>query len=167
MNKREMEKLIGKGENRKLEFKPSLSQSNEIIETISAFSNTNGGKILIGISDSAKIVGIKIGKDTIEKLTNKILGNSEPKIYPKISVEKIDDKTVIVIEVEEKKLTELNARQKGAMDYVKECGKISRREYCDINKVSVRTAFLDLKDMAKKGFLRETGKGRSVVYVFR
>jgi len=38
-----------------LEFKESLSEWKEIVETVSAFSNTKGGTILIGINDSGKI----------------------------------------------------------------------------------------------------------------
>ncbi len=65
-------KLIGSAESLNIEWKPSLSQVNEIIETISAFSNTEGGKIIIGVSKSGKALGVEIGKDTIERLTNKI-----------------------------------------------------------------------------------------------
>ncbi|OGS22732.1 MAG: hypothetical protein A2252_08705 [Elusimicrobia bacterium RIFOXYA2_FULL_39_19] len=41
-----------------VELKPSLSQIKEIIETISAFANTEGGKIYIGIADTGQIQGL-------------------------------------------------------------------------------------------------------------
>lgn len=71
------------------------------METVSAFSNTKGGKIVVGASNSGIILGTRIGKDTIEDLANKIVTNTDPKVYPKIAVEKIEKKNVIVIEVNE------------------------------------------------------------------
>ena len=100
---RMLKELIKKGESESLELKPSLSQINEIIETVAAFANAKGGKVIIGVSNRGEVLGLKIGKDTIEKLTNKILASLEPKIYPSISVKEIERKQVIVISVEEAK----------------------------------------------------------------
>ena len=88
-------------ESETLEFKESLSGWKEIIETISAFSNTKGGTILIGINDSGKIKGVDIGKSTLEDLANKIKENSDPKIYPHINTKAIDGKSIIIIDVKE------------------------------------------------------------------
>lgn len=93
--------LINGGESENIEWKPSLSQMNEIVEAVSGFSNTAGGKIVVGISRSGKVSGVKIGKDTIERLTNKIIGNTDPKVYPRIRVETVQKKKIIVIEVKE------------------------------------------------------------------
>lgn len=100
MINKEVLKLIEKGESEMLEFKPSVSQINEIIETVSAFANSSGGIILIGISNSGKIPGIAIGKDTVERMANKISHAIDPKIYPKISVQEIEGKKIIMINVE-------------------------------------------------------------------
>jgi len=101
MKKVMIEKIIANGESETLELKPSLSQMNEIIETISALANTKGGEIIIGVSDSGKIRGVEIGKGTIENLTNTIAQNTEPKIQPHIKIEKIEGKNIIVIDVTE------------------------------------------------------------------
>ncbi len=101
MDKEKILKLIGNNESPTIEWKSSLSSVNEIIETICAFANTEGGKILIGISKSGKILGVEIGKDTIEHLTNQISQNTDPKIHPKITVEKTNNKHIIIIEVKE------------------------------------------------------------------
>ncbi|MGB9722181.1 MAG: RNA-binding domain-containing protein [bacterium] len=84
-----------------LEFKESIGEWKEIIETISAFSNTRGGIILIGVADKGEILGIQVGEKTVEDLTNKIKETTDPKIFPEISLEKIDDKNVILIKIEE------------------------------------------------------------------
>lgn len=95
------QKLKIKDENDRTEFKTSLSEINEIIETISAFSNTEGGKIFAGVSNSGKIIGVQIGKGTIEELTNRISQNTDPKIHPKITVKKINALSIIEIDVGE------------------------------------------------------------------
>ena len=95
-----IENFVGAAESEILEWKSSLSQLNRIIETISAFSNTKGGTIIIGVDGTGKSLGISIGKDTIEQMTNKIISNTEPKIYPDISVRKFEGKNLIVIRVD-------------------------------------------------------------------
>ncbi|MBA7660825.1 hypothetical protein ES703_68831 [subsurface metagenome] len=88
-------------ESENLEFKKSVGEWKEIVETVSAFSNTKGGKIVVGASNAGIILSTRIGKDTIEDLANKVVTNTDPKVYPKIAVEKIEKKNVIVIEVNE------------------------------------------------------------------
>ena len=93
--------LISKEESENLEFKSSLSESKEIIQTISAFANTKGGKIIVGVSNLKNILGINIGKDTVERLGNQISQNTDPKIYPSVTTEKIKDKFLIIIKIKE------------------------------------------------------------------
>lgn len=99
VSRKELTNLIGATESLNVEWKPSLSQINEIIENVSAFSNTEGGKIIIGVSEEGKLLGVDIGEDTIERLTNQISQNTDPKIHPRITVKKMDKKSIIVIEV--------------------------------------------------------------------
>ncbi len=99
----EIKKLIECEENQKMEFKESLKLLDEIGETISAFSNTNSGIILIGVSDSGKVIGVSIGKNTIEELANYIKRNTDPQIYPSIKVKELEDKKILLIEVSESK----------------------------------------------------------------
>lgn len=97
----DLKNLISKPESEIIEFKKSTGEWKEIIETICAFSNAKGGRIIIGVSKSGKLLGVDIGKDTIESLTNQISQNTDPKIYPRIAIEKIKGKSISVIEVKE------------------------------------------------------------------
>jgi predicted HTH transcriptional regulator len=54
-----LKKLIGEGENQQLDFKYCVSDSRKIARTLSAFANSDGGKILIGVRDNGSIAGIK------------------------------------------------------------------------------------------------------------
>ena len=49
-------------ESEKLELKESLNEWREIIISLSAFANKNGGKIVVGLSDKAEPKGLEIGK---------------------------------------------------------------------------------------------------------
>ena len=101
MKTKGLSKLIGARESMTVEWKPSLSQINEIIESITAFSNTEGGRLFVGISKDGKAVGVSIGKDTIENLVNRVAQHTEPKIHPRVTVTKSGDKEIIVIDVKE------------------------------------------------------------------
>lgn len=56
-------KRIIQGENEHLDFKFSIADGPKIARTISAFANTNGGSILVGVKDNGKIAGIRSEED--------------------------------------------------------------------------------------------------------
>jgi ATP-dependent DNA helicase RecG len=62
----------------------------------------------------------------------------------------------------------LNERQIKALEYIKEHGKITNREYRKIFGVGKATAARDLSDMVKKEIIESVGKiGRSVHYILK
>jgi predicted HTH transcriptional regulator len=50
--------LLKEEEGLKLEYKQQISSQEKIAKTLSAMANTEGGILLIGISDQRKIIGI-------------------------------------------------------------------------------------------------------------
>ncbi|MBU4313365.1 MAG: putative DNA binding domain-containing protein [Actinobacteria bacterium] len=104
MTEKEVNQLLEKGETHKVEYKPSLSDTDRIIEVVCSFANAEGGVVLIGVKDQKerikdRIIGITIGKDTIGRVVNKITDKTDPPIYPNIEVVKIFGKNIVVIEV--------------------------------------------------------------------
>lgn len=99
MTKTEFKDLIEESEN--IELKSSLSLVNEIIESVSAFANARGGKVVVGVDSGGRITGVQIGKDTLENFANRIAQNTDPKIHPRISVKDIEGKKIIVVEIKE------------------------------------------------------------------
>lgn len=56
---RYLKKLIAEGENQHLDFKYCISDSRKIAKTLSAFANSDGGSLLIGVRDNGRIAGIR------------------------------------------------------------------------------------------------------------
>lgn len=54
-----LKKLIAEGENQYLDFKFCISDSRKIARTLTAFANSDGGRLLIGVRDNGSIAGIK------------------------------------------------------------------------------------------------------------
>ncbi len=94
-------KQIAKGESKTLEFKESLPSNSAIAKTIIAFSNTAGGKLIIGVDDDKNIIGID-DKNIFEikdKIASVIYDSCYPNILPEIYTITTEDKLLLVIEV--------------------------------------------------------------------
>ena len=61
----------------------------------------------------------------------------------------------------------LNDRQIKAVIYVKEKGRITNREYQELNFVSNKTAYLELSDTIKKDLFAVEGSGRTFAYTLK
>jgi len=107
---------IREGENDSIEFKSTLrwdiraGKTNQAVEraslkTISAFLNSNGGTLLIGVRDDGSVEGIESDKFVNEDkfllhlwtLIRTCLGR-EVSLYIRTHLEKIDEKTVCVVQ---------------------------------------------------------------------
>lgn len=54
-----IQKLILQGEHQKQDFKFQVNDSRKIAKTLSAFANTEGGKLLIGVKDNGVVAGVR------------------------------------------------------------------------------------------------------------
>lgn len=159
---KDIKKLIAHGEDQNLEFKASLRLREEIGETISAFANVDGGIILVGVSDKSEILGVDIGKKTIEDLANWVKENTDPHISGAF---------VVVFKlpptIEDLQKLGLNERQIKAVVYVKEKGKITNKEYREMTDLSDEGARIDLNMLVEVGIFRLKGSGRGAHYVLK
>ncbi|KNG79045.1 RNA-binding domain-containing protein [Mycoplasma sp. HU2014] len=90
------------GETTTIEYKESFDPKNpdNIMHTISAFANTVGGKIFIGINDDHQVVGLKNPQLTAEQLSESIKTRIDPKLDFKIEIEQENDLKFIVLIIE-------------------------------------------------------------------
>lgn len=54
----DLKRIIAQGEGLHLDFKFRIDDQKKIARTLSAFANTEGGKLLIGVKDNGKISGV-------------------------------------------------------------------------------------------------------------
>ena len=91
------------GESKSVEFKETVPEkSNKYMKTVVAFANGHGGKLIFGIKDdNHEVVGIddfSIFK-TMDAITNAISDSCEPLIIPDVTLQTINKKTIIVVEI--------------------------------------------------------------------
>nr|WP_320119008.1 ATP-binding protein [uncultured Marinifilum sp.] len=59
----DIEILIREGEHQQQDFKFCITDSKKIAKSLSAFANTDGGRLLIGVKDNGKIAGAQIDEE--------------------------------------------------------------------------------------------------------
>ncbi len=109
--------IIKQGENKRVELKEILPSSQKIAKTILAFSNTSGGKLIIGIDDDLNIVGVDEDKifEMEEKVSSIIYDMCYPNILPEIYVQNIKGKVVLVVEIHRGSLLPYYLKNKGKL----------------------------------------------------
>jgi len=90
--------LIKEAENQFIELKEQFSEG--VLKTISAFANTSGGVILIGVKDNKEVVGVnlKASEFEIENMVNRIDDSLD--FHPEIKVVHFKGKKLIRIDVQ-------------------------------------------------------------------
>ena len=96
---KKLHSLIKGNESNTLEFK--LSFQKEVIQTISAFANSNGGDIIIGVNDSGDIIGTEHTHINTPEIINTIKQSTSPSIIPDVDFYQLNNKNIMVIHVDE------------------------------------------------------------------
>ncbi|MFH1970584.1 MAG: helix-turn-helix domain-containing protein [Verrucomicrobiota bacterium] len=99
--KQRSERIRFPPESETVEWKQSLSEWKEIVETCAAFATAQGGTVYVGISPNGEAVGIDVGKGTMEDIINKIASNTSPRLVPSVSTTIKNGITVINVLVKE------------------------------------------------------------------
>jgi len=84
-----------------VEWKRELPQNEQIVKTVIAFCNHNGGKVVVGVADSGEIVGVPVGEiqKAMEFLDQAIYDAAHPTIIPRIYAQRFGEQSVLIIEV--------------------------------------------------------------------
>lgn len=94
---------IKNGENKEIEYKRELPKhSDKYMKSVIAFANSYGGKIIFGVEDKTReIVGVDEEKafEMMDSIANAISDSCEPAIIPDITLQIVDNKKLIVVEV--------------------------------------------------------------------
>jgi ATP-dependent DNA helicase RecG len=96
-NKTNILELIHQGENTSVEFKTKESRAESLAREIVAFANTDGGTLLIGVTDNGTIQGISDRKNYEEWIANIARNNVIPSIRTDFSLITIGGKKKIAV----------------------------------------------------------------------
>ncbi|MBR4312326.1 MAG: ATP-binding protein [Bacteroidaceae bacterium] len=91
--------LIAQGEHQQQDFKYEISDVRKIARTLSAFANTDGGRLLIGVKDNGKIAGVRSDEE-IYMVEAAAALYCVPPVACHMSVHRVEGRGVVIAEVE-------------------------------------------------------------------
>ncbi|MBA4058366.1 MAG: ATP-binding protein [Marivirga sp.] len=99
----ELKKLVSTGEGNLLEFKRKASYPEKIIREMIAFANTNGGILLVGVSDNGDIPGLKYPEDESHVLLEALKQVRPALLFNETFIPLGDNMTVLRYDIPESK----------------------------------------------------------------
>jgi len=91
--------LLTQPEGKTLEFKQDLSSPQPVLKTLAAFANTAGGRLVIGVTEDRRIIGVADPLKEEERLCSLIADAIAPRLVPNIEMVTVEDKTLLIAEV--------------------------------------------------------------------
>jgi predicted HTH transcriptional regulator len=92
--------LILQGENEFVDFKQTISGIQKIAKTLVAFANTKGGKVLVGVKDNGKVIGVRSEEERY-MLQGAAENFCKPPVEINFSEEIVEGRYVLVAEIPE------------------------------------------------------------------
>lgn len=89
---------IAEGEHQEQDFKLRIDDARKIAKTLSAFSNTSGGKLLIGIKDNGAIAGVKEDEE-FYMLQHAAHQHCKPAIELTFQAWKVEEKLILEVNI--------------------------------------------------------------------
>jgi predicted HTH transcriptional regulator len=96
-----IKKSIFEGEGVTLDFKKTITSCEKIARTMVSFANNKGGRLLIGVADDGTIKGVKSEDEERYMITKAAQLYARPALEPIFEEIYVDDKLVLVVEIEE------------------------------------------------------------------
>ena len=92
--------LIAEGEHQQQDFKFEISDARKIAKTLSAFSNTDGGRLLIGVKDNGKIAGVRSDEEQymIEAAARLYC---RPEVSYSMQTYQVEGRSVLLVQIDE------------------------------------------------------------------
>lgn len=92
--------LIAEGEHQQQDFKFEISDACKIAKTLSAFANTEGGRLLIGVKDNGRIAGVRSEEEKymIEAAAELYCS---PTVNYSMQIHQVEGRTILIVQIEE------------------------------------------------------------------
>lgn len=91
---------IAQGEHVQQDFKLRIDDSRKIAKTLSAFANTKGGKLLVGVKDNGTVNGVK-QEEEFHMLNAAAEMYCSPPIHLEFQAWKVENKLILEVSVQE------------------------------------------------------------------
>ncbi|NWG37825.1 helix-turn-helix domain-containing protein [Nitrososphaera sp.] len=92
--------MIASGESRTVEFKTGTGE--DLFRTVVSFSNTDGGTIIVGVTDDKKVIGFEADEERTRKsVESRANTQCYPAIEPKLEWTELDGRPLLIIKVPE------------------------------------------------------------------
>lgn len=93
-------RLIGEGEHVHQDFKFEISDARKIAKSISAFANTEGGRLLVGVKDNGKIAGVR-SEEEIYMIEAAAQRYCQPPVDIHTYIYKVEGKDILEVVIDE------------------------------------------------------------------
>ena len=93
-------RLVTEGEHMHQDFKFEISDARKIARSISAFANTEGGRLLVGVKDNGKIAGIR-SEEEIYMIEAAASMYCQPQVEIETKTYIVEGRTVLKIDIGE------------------------------------------------------------------
>ena len=95
-----IKQLVEEGEHEHQDFKFEISDARKIARSISAFSNTGGGRLLVGVKDNGKIAGIR-SEEEIYMIEAAATMYCQPQVEVETKTYIVEGRTVLMVQINE------------------------------------------------------------------
>ena len=97
-DKHYLKRLIREGEHQQQDFKYRVADACKLAKSVSAFANTDGGRLLIGVRDDGQIAGVR-REEEIYMMHQAAYKYCKPEASIKFDTYHIDGRTIVVATV--------------------------------------------------------------------
>jgi len=97
-DKRYLQRLISEGEHQQQDFKYKVQDAAKLAKSVSAFANTDGGRLLIGVRDDGHMSGVR-SEEEIYMMHQAAYRHCQPAASIKFDTYMVEGRTIVVATV--------------------------------------------------------------------
>lgn len=110
MRSRTLHDLIAEGEHQQQDFKYEISSISKIAHSLSAFANTDGGRLLVGVRDNGRIAGVR-SEEELYMIDAAATSYCDPPIECSWETVVEEGHSVLIVTIEKSEIRPIRARE--------------------------------------------------------